>query len=184
VRSIGRADVDHARSPTPVSNPYHRSLASLKPEPVRAAPDSAADQGGLTRAAVLTALQPAPDSEAARIHVDDVATATATAEGRAGPMAVESGEVDERKQVGPMNDPAMLVERNHTLTIGLVGRLSVGRRRRKDHHDSYGGDQASRHLRGTIPPFVPVRATPRGKPATPALLRHRPRSISPNPSPI
>jgi hypothetical protein len=53
--------------------------------------------------------------------VDDVATATATAEGRAGPMSVESGEVDERKQVGPLNDPATLVERNHAVTIGRVG---------------------------------------------------------------
>ena len=70
---------------------------------------------------MLAALQPAPHSVAARVHVDGAATATATAEGRAGPMAVESGEVDERKQVGPMNDPAVLVERNHALTIGLVG---------------------------------------------------------------
>ena len=36
-------------------------------------------------------------------------------------MAVEFGEVDKRKQVGPMNDPAMLVERDPALTIGLVG---------------------------------------------------------------
>jgi hypothetical protein len=111
--------MDHARSPTSVSNPYHRSLAGVDPEPVRAAPDPAADQGGLTRVAALAAPQPAPHSVAVRVHVDGAATATA--EGRAGAMAVQSGEVNERKHVCPMSDPAMLVERNHALTIGLVG---------------------------------------------------------------
>jgi hypothetical protein len=60
-------------------------------------------------------------------------------------MAVESGEVDERNHVRPTNNPAMLVERNHAFSIGLVGHLSVGGRCCEGHDDSYGGKQAARH---------------------------------------
>src|SRR4029079_919680 len=65
----------------------------------------------------------------------------------------------------------VLIRRDHC-------HVGVGRRRGEEHHDTYGGDQASCHRPATIPSAVAAGNTPRGKPATPALLRHRPRSIS------
>ena len=52
----------------------------------------------------------------------------------------------------------------------------VGGRCRDDHHDCYDGEQASRHRARIVHGATGDVGTPRGRPATPASLRHRPRA--------
>ena len=62
--------------------------------------------------------------------------------------------------------------RLHHPVMGGGGRRE--NRRHEHHQDCHGGNQSFRHRPVTIPCVVSGVTTPRGNPATPALLRHRP----------